>query len=151
MTTSYHVATNVTDSSLFRDLSPAQAQAAMLIALGRRQRDVAKLIGVSHETVSRWWHIPDFALAVSENQRGFIGYAQSRHMVLVGKAVDRLEELLDHANPIVKLRAIALVLQPLNTKLPLKHAAVERTDEQDFQEFMRVFIEGTKRIHQNAS
>src|SRR4051794_8808977 len=35
------------------ELSPAQAQGAVLIALGRRQREVAKIVGVTHETVCR--------------------------------------------------------------------------------------------------
>jgi transcriptional regulator with XRE-family HTH domain len=129
-------------------LSPPQAQAALLIALGRRQREVAKLVGVSAETVSRWWHIAEFESAVSDNQRQFIDYTRARHMFLVGKAVDRLEQLLDSSNPVIKLRAIQIVLQPLKITAPLPHVELERGDEADFQEFVRVFTEASNSTRQ---
>src|SRR4051794_10323702 len=90
-------------TSLGRVLSPAQTQAAMQIAFDRRQREVAKLVGVSHETVSRWWHIPEFEHAVSQHQQDLISAGCAKHMALLGKAVDRLEELLDHPNALIKL------------------------------------------------
>jgi hypothetical protein len=135
--------TKITGSldSFCRQLSPAQSQAAMLIAFGRRQREVAKLVGVSHETVSRWWHIPEFEYAVSQHQQDLIAAGCAEHMALLGKAVDRLEQLLDHPNAVIKLRAIQLVLHPLGTAAALKPVELRRTDPVDFEDFMRVFME----------
>src|SRR3954453_23865013 len=110
----------------------------MLIAFGRRQREVAKLVGVSHETVSRWWHIPEFEHAVYQHQQDLISAGCAKHMALLEKAVDRLEQLLDHPNVVIKLRAIQLVLQPLSTTVALKPVELRRTDPVDFQDFMRV-------------
>ena len=153
MTISFHEPIEITpfSPSLHRELSPAQAPAAMLIALGRRQRDVAKLVGVSHETVSRWWHIPEFEQAVSQHQQDLIAAGCAKHMALLGKAVDRLEELLDHPNAVIKLRAIQLVMRPLSTAVALKPVELQRPDESDFEDFMRVFMEGTKRVQKTDS
>src|SRR5690349_10859161 len=94
-------------------LSASQSQAAFLVACGRRKREVATLVNATPETISRWSNIAAFDAAVQEHQQELIDYARARHMALLGKAVDRLEALLDHNNPSIRLRAIWLALQPL--------------------------------------
>src|SRR5437867_1200794 len=86
-----------------RDLSPAQSQAATLMGLGHRQREVARLLDVANETVCRWQRIPAFKLAVCEAQRELIETIRARHIFVVGKAMDELGELLAHPSPVIKL------------------------------------------------
>src|SRR5215212_3680292 len=79
-----------------RPLTPMQTQAALLLAQGRRQSDVGKLLQISHETICRWGRSPAFAHAVTEAQHELIESVRSWHLSLLGKAMGRLEALLDH-------------------------------------------------------
>jgi hypothetical protein len=125
-----------------------QTQAALLVALGRRQREVAKQLGVTHETVCRWNHLPAFESTVVEIQQQLLDSTRARHISLLGQAMDELQELLRHPDPVIKLRAIQLIMQPL--RMPgasLKECREQPNDERDFVDFIQTFKEaGGQRI-----
>src|SRR3954447_15756889 len=123
-------------------LSPAQAQGAVLIALGRRQREVAKILDVAHETVCRWGHLPEFESTVFRIQEELIESTRARHLALIEEAMNELGQLVRHPSPVIRLRAIGLILQPLRMPdVSLKECRAEPNDEVDFQDFMRAFTE----------
>jgi hypothetical protein len=122
-------------------LSPMQAQGALLMAMGRRQREVAKLVGVTHETVCRWRHLPEFESTVSRIQGELIDSTRAKHLALIEEAMTELGNLLKHPSPIIRLRAIQLVFQPLRMpEITLNESRQEPRDERDFEDFMRVFM-----------
>ena len=100
-------------------LTPRQIQAASLIAGGRSQRQVAKAIGVTYQTINVWAQLPAFRAEV----QAIIGDAhQATATMLQGqrmKALEELATLLDTAPPAVKLQAIRLVLEATATPLAL--------------------------------
>ena len=123
-------------------LSPMQAQGALLVALGRRQKEVAKLLDIRHETVCRWAQLPEFEFEVARIQQDLVDATRAKHLALMEEAMNQLGELLKHPSPIIRLRAIQLVFQPL--RMPengLKECRAEPNDEVDFQDFMRGFTE----------
>ena len=125
-----------------RPLSAMQKQAALLLAQGRRQSDVARMLGISHETVCRWGRLPEFEAATAKAQHELIDSIRTWHLSLVGRAMERLESLLDHRTPQVQLRAAELILRPLVMPLvALKDVREPRLDEDDFQSFVRTFSE----------
>ncbi|WP_416925107.1 hypothetical protein [Ottowia sp.] len=96
-------------------LTPRQIQAASLIAGGRSQRQVAKAIGVTYQTVNVWAQLPAFRAEV----QAIIGDAhQATATMLQGQRMRALEELatlLTNAPPSVKLQAIRTVLEATNS------------------------------------
>src|SRR3954447_18496688 len=123
-------------------LSPAQAQGAVLIALGRRQREVAKILDVAHETVCRWGHLPEFESTVFRIQEELIESTRARHLALIEEAMNELGQLVRHPSPVIRLRAIGLILQPLRMpEVALNECRIQHTDEKDFESFIQAFKE----------
>ena len=54
--------------------------------------------------------------------------------------MDRLEALLDHPNPSIRLRAVWLALQPLKTATPVGQTDISKGDDEQFGEFVRFFM-----------
>jgi hypothetical protein len=96
-------------------LSPLHEEAALRIAQGHRQVDIAEHCQVAPDTVHHWVASPIFAEKVEEFKRRIqaemIGYSTHKIAVLQGKAVDRLEYLMEHAeSESVQLGAVKEVL-----------------------------------------
>lgn len=93
-------------------LTPRQFQAASLIAGGRSQRQVAKALGVTYQTVNAWAQLPSFKAQV----QSILGESQQSTLYMLRgqrlKALEELSNLLDTAPPAVKLQAIRVVLEP---------------------------------------
>ena len=111
-------------------LTPRQIQAASLIASGQSQRQVAKAVGVSYQTVNGWAQLPDFRQQVQtiigDAHQGTITMLRGQRL----KALEQLSNLLETAPPAVKLQAIRTVLEATNS-LPTPIApAPARSPEQ---------------------
>ena len=91
-------------------LTPRQIQAASLIASGQSQRQVAKAVGVSYQTVNVWAQTPDFRAQV----QAILGDAhQTTATMLEGqrmRAMEVLANLLENASPAIRLQAVKLSL-----------------------------------------
>ncbi|MCO5103392.1 MAG: LuxR C-terminal-related transcriptional regulator [Burkholderiaceae bacterium] len=125
-------------------LTPRQLQAASLIASGQSQRQVAKAVGVSYQTVNVWAQTPDFRQQVQtiigDAHQGTITMLQGQRL----KALEQLSNLLETAPPAVKLQAIRTVLEATNS-LPTPAApAPARSPEQASHDRLRdALIEAT--------
>ena len=110
-------------------LTPRQIQAASLIASGQSQRQVAKVVGVSYQTVNAWAQLPDFRAQV----QAILGDAhQTTATMLEGqrmRAMEVLANLLENASPAIRLQAVKLILEstsktPTPTATDARFAAV---------------------------
>ena len=99
-------------------LTPRQLQAASLIASGQSQRQVAKTVGASYQTVNAWAQLPAFRAQV----QAILGDAhQSTATMLQGqrlRAIEVLGTLLENAPPAIKLQAVRLILEVTDTPPP---------------------------------
>lgn len=111
-------------------LTPRQLQAVQLIASGQSQRQAAKTVGVSPQTMNAWVQQPMF----TEKVQALIGNAhQSTVTMLQGqrvRAMEVLSTLLDTAPPAVKLQAIRLVLEATNALPSLPASAQDAPPDQ---------------------
>lgn len=105
---------------LLRQLTPQQAAAADLVALGRPDGDVADAVGVTRQTVCVWRrHHPAFMVAVADRRREVWSESADRLRCLLPKAVDRLERALDGPNGWrVALALVKLAGQELHPEGP---------------------------------
>lgn len=110
-------------------LTPRQIQAASLIASGQSQRQAAKAVGVSYQTVNVWAQTPDFRAQV----HAILGDAhQTTATMLEGqrmRAMEVLANLLENASPAIRLQAVKLILEstsktPTPTATDARFAAV---------------------------
>ncbi len=104
------------------DLTPHQHQALQLIASGLSQRQAAKSVGVSPQTMCAWSQLPAFR----EQVHAIIGDAhQATATMLMGqrlRAVEVLGALLESASSAVKLQAVKMVLE-VTSQPPPAHTA----------------------------
>ena len=92
-------------------LSPKQRHAAASIASGQSQRQVAKICGVSPQTLTAWVHSPAFCGHVESL---IVKVERETQQVLHGlrvRAVETLAQLLDSGSPSTRLQAAKLVLE----------------------------------------
>lgn len=97
-------------------LSAAQERAVLMIASGKRGREVAETLGVSEFVVSRWRQTPDFRAAVNAIQLDARQSAIAKLRNLSEKAVLAIEDILlnTDAPAADRLRAATLVLDRLS-------------------------------------
>jgi hypothetical protein len=98
-----------------QSLSPLHEEAALLLAQGHKQKEVAAHLQVAEMTLSRWKQSPLFEHKVTEFLRQIqaesLSYAQEKMGHMQVRAVDRLEYLIDQAeSESVQLGAIREVL-----------------------------------------
>ncbi len=83
------------------ELSETQKQAAMLIASGKQQNEIAQILSVAPETISRWRQIPQFEAEINNILRSAADAVRERLRGLASDAVDVIESVLkDPAVPI---------------------------------------------------
>ena len=129
-------------------LTPKQRQAAALIASGQSQRQVAKVCGVSPQTMTTWAHTPAFSshvetfLATVERQT-----QQALHGLRL-RSVEVLSQLMDTGSPAIRLQAAKVVLESTNRPYDMFTGAtpVDRQQAERFRGLMAV-IEG-KHVYQ---
>jgi hypothetical protein len=103
-----------------KPFSPAQITVLQALAAGATVTAAAQLASVSRPTVYRWCDNPAFqqALAFAEQEHALT--IRGRLQSLQVKALDKLEQVLDHpkASPSVILRATILLLTNKKWNLP---------------------------------
>lgn len=94
-----------------RELTPRERKAVQLFCAGLSLRCVAETIGVSSGTVQKWKRNPAFrqALAEAMDLEGEIHNFELRQ--LFGKALKRVDDLLDDKNPHIRVQAARLALE----------------------------------------
>jgi len=96
------------------ELTAQQQQAIGLLAGGMTVTEVAQEVGVERETVSRWKnHNTMFASLLSYQQAELWDAAADKLRASVLKAADSLDELLEHEDASVRLKAISLTYKAL--------------------------------------
>ncbi len=90
------------------NLTPQQRKAAELLAFneeGRTNRDIAREVGITEQTLYRWKALPDFAYLVNE-------YADQIMETFLAEAYKDLRKLTKRAkSDNAKLKAIELILK----------------------------------------
>jgi hypothetical protein len=103
-------------------LSPLQWQAIGLLVAGKRQADIAREIGISEESLSRWRNSPVYMAALNQSIRdcyaGTLGLVRS----VVVDAVDALKGCLQSEDDKVRLAAAVTLIK---LHLQLDSAALE--------------------------
>ena len=79
-----------------RTLNPKQAAAVELVAVGKRDTEVAEAVGVTRQTVNAWrkWH-PEFEAELNRRRAEVWGASADRLRALLPRALDILEQKLD--------------------------------------------------------
>lgn len=98
------------------ELSAQQQQAILLLVSGKTVTETAAAVGVERETVSRWKNRDaDFASALTYQQADLWDAAADKLRASILKAADALDELLDHEDAAIRLRAIGLAYRALGS------------------------------------
>ncbi len=98
-----------------QSLSPLHEEAALLLAQGHKQKDVAQHLQVAEVTITRWKQSALFQEKLTEFKREIqaesLSYATEKMSHMQVRAVDRLEYLIDQAeSEAVQLGAVREVL-----------------------------------------
>jgi len=98
-----------------QSLSPLHEEAALLLAQGHKQKDIAAHLNVAEMTITRWKQSPLFEQKLTEFKRQIhsesLAYAQEKMGHMQVRAVDRLDFLIDQAeSEAVQLGAVREVL-----------------------------------------
>ena len=93
------------------DLTPKQQEAAALIASGKTQRQAAKAVGVSPQTLTAWAKKEDFQSHVRALLQPAHEGVQTALQGLHQRAAEVLASLLETAPPATKLQAIRLIFE----------------------------------------
>ena len=92
-------------------LTAKHQQAITLLASGKSQRQTAKAVGVSPQTITAWMKLDAFQKGLD----GLLSTVEAESTQLLRsqrlKAVDALTDLLDSKTPAVKLAAAKTVLE----------------------------------------
>lgn len=100
------------------DLTAKQQQAVTLLASGKSQRQTAKAVGVSPQTITAWMKLDAFQKGLD----GLLSTVEAESTQLLRsqrlKAVDALTDLLDSKTPAVKLAAAKTVLELTSKSAP---------------------------------
>lgn len=95
-----------------------QQQAITLLASGKSQRQTAKAVGVSPQTITAWMKLDGFQKGLD----GLLSTVEAESTQLLRsqrlKAVDALTDLLDSKTPAVKLAAAKTVLELTSKSAP---------------------------------
>ncbi len=92
-------------------LTPKQQEAAALIASGKSQRQAAKAVGVSPQTLTAWAHKEEFQKHVQALLQPAHEGVQTVLQGLHQRAAEVLASLLETAPPATKLQAIRLIFE----------------------------------------
>ena len=100
-----------------RALHSRQMDAAALLVGGMLVKDVAQVLGVADETVTRWKQRPDFQAAMKSMLHERLDATRMAMVSLCQDAVEELRCLIHGSNDMTRLRAIELVLGTVSRSL----------------------------------
>ena len=87
-------------------LTPSQIRAAELLTMGKISKDVAKIVGVTPETISKWKQKPAFRALCQEMRLLALSNTVAEINSLNALADNTLRDLMGPANPpAIRLRA----------------------------------------------
>jgi len=93
-------------------LSPSQELAIDALLTGKRDRQVAEIVGVTRQTVNEWRNkTPLFVEELARRRREMFAETHKRLQILSEKAIDVLEANLECDNPKVAVQAAQLILK----------------------------------------
>jgi hypothetical protein len=104
---------NLTNPDNF-ELSPSQLLAIEILLTGKRDREVADMVGVTRQTINEWRRSSQFADELDRRRRELFVESHKRLQQLSEKSISVLEANLDSDNPIIAVRAAQLLLKFAN-------------------------------------
>ena len=94
------------------DLSDKQEKAVALAVCGKRDGEIAAVIGVTRKTVNRWRnHDADFRAALAAHREAMREETMDALQGLAARATQVLAEAMESQNAYVRLKAAGLVLK----------------------------------------
>ncbi len=104
---------NVSQTATFRQ---NQVKALAALIEGKKLIDVAAAAGVNRRTVDRWLKEKEFAAALHEATSGQVRDTVRRRVLLMDRAIDELERILDNpeTSASMKLRAVSIIFSGQN-------------------------------------
>ena len=94
-----------------KPLTVKQKKAVQLLCAGLSPLCVADSIGITTQAMQKWRKLPAFRQAVSEEMQVDTELHGVRLKALYGKALDRVDKLLDDPNPHIRLQAARLAFE----------------------------------------
>lgn len=91
-------------------ITPAKRRAIVALAQSPNVTEAAALAQISRSTLHRWLADDEFLMALREYSDFQTEQAARRLTALLGRAVDTLEELLDHKSPHVRRLAAGNII-----------------------------------------
>jgi DNA-binding XRE family transcriptional regulator len=119
-----------TPSESYVFLTPQKQQAVDLMVLGKKQRDIAREVGVERETISRWKDNPQFKKILTLRQMMQREKALTRLSALYNEALSKIESALKEAVATDPELQVALVL--LKTIDPYKNLSLDVEEDTIF-------------------
>lgn len=92
-------------------LTPKQIVAISHIISGSNMAEVCKNVNISNSTLYEWMKIPEFKGELDRQRKDLIDYSLGKLKSTIGKAVDKLEELLESENEYVARGAACDILE----------------------------------------
>lgn len=92
------------------EMSPNKERAALLLASGMKQKDVAEDVSVTPATLCNWQKSIEFKVAVNRYTSELLDSARNRLISLSNGAIDCIQELLSSDNDQVRLQACKVLL-----------------------------------------
>ena len=93
-------------------LSPSQELAIDALLTGKRDREVAEIVGVTRQTINEWRNKNLlFAEELARRRREIFAETHKRLQILSEKAIDVLESNLDCDDPKTAIKAAQLILK----------------------------------------
>ena len=94
-----------------KPLTSKQKKSFELLCAGLSPLCVADTVGISVDALKKWRKLPSFRVAVSEMMEVDTELHGVRLKALYGKALDRVDKLLDDKNPHIRLQACRLAFE----------------------------------------
>jgi hypothetical protein len=92
------------------EMSPNKERAALLLASGMKQKDVAEDVSVTPATLCNWQKSIEFKIAVNRNTSEILAASRNRLISLSSGAIDCIHELLSSDNDQVRLQVCKMLL-----------------------------------------
>ena len=94
-----------------KPLTKKQKDAVRLLCAGLAPMCVAEAVGITTAALGKWRKLPAFRVAVSEGMELDTELHSVRLKALYGKALERVNALLDDKNPHIRLQACRLAFE----------------------------------------
>ncbi|WP_413746084.1 hypothetical protein [Synechococcus sp. MIT S9507] len=94
-----------------KPLTSKQKKSVELLCAGLSPLCVADTVGISVDALKKWRKLPSFRVAVSEMMEVDTELHGVRLKALYGKALERVDALLDDKNPHIRLQAARLAFE----------------------------------------